>query len=90
MKKLVFLLLFFQLLFSCNSKKNPEKGDLKVDVSIEKTFSDYVEYWSDGNFDKIVKEIYNVPFVLYTQDSTTVMNTNEEVKDFFTLDSLPN
>ena len=82
MKKLVFLLLFFQLLFSCNSKKNPEKGVLKVDVSIEKTFSDYVEYWSDGNFDKIVKEIYNVPFVLYTQDSTTVMNTNEEVKDF--------
>ena len=36
----------------------------------------------DGDFDKIVKEIYNVPFVLYTQDSTMVMNTNEEVKDF--------
>ena len=60
----------------------PEKVDLKVDITIEKTFSDYVEYWSDGDFDKIVNEIYNVPFVLYTQDSTTVMNTNKEVKDF--------
>ena len=82
MKKLIFPLVFFQLLFSCNSNKYPEKGDLKVDVLIEKTFSNYVEYWSDGDFDKIVKEIYNVPFVLYTQDSTMVMNTSEEVKDF--------
>ena len=82
MKKLIFPLVFFQLLFSCNSNKYPEKGDLKVDVLIEKTFSNYVEYWSDGDFDKIVKEIYNVPFVVYTQDSTRVMNTSEEVKDF--------
>ena len=85
MKRLVFLLLFFPLLFSCNSKKPPEKGDLKVDSAIEKTFSDYVEYWSEGDFDKIVNEIYNIPFVLYTQDSTTVMNTDEEVKDFLIL-----
>jgi len=85
MKQLVFLLLFFPLLFSCNSKKTPEKGDLKVDSAIEKTFSDYVEYWSEGDFDKIVNEIYNIPFVLYTQDSTTVMNTDEEVKDFLIL-----
>ena len=92
MKKLIFPLVFFQLLFSCNSNKYPEKGDLKVDVLIEKTFSNYVEYWSEGDFDKIVNEIYGVPFVLYNQESTMVMNTEKEVKAFLisafkTLDS---
>ena len=76
MKKLILLLLLIPLI-SCNSK-----SDIKVDNTIELTFSNYVKYWSDGNFDKIVNEIYGVPFVLYTQDSSIVMNTEKEVKDF--------
>ena len=44
---------------SCDSK-----SDLKVDKAIEQTFSNYVEYWSEGDFDKIVNEIYGVPFVI--------------------------
>ncbi|MEC8175792.1 MAG: hypothetical protein VX042_01910 [Bacteroidota bacterium] len=75
MKKLLFL--FALILVSCDSK-----SDLKVDSTIEQTFTNYVEYWSDGNFDKIVNNIYGVPFVLYNQDSTIVMNTKNEVKDF--------
>ena len=63
-----------------------------MDSTIEQTFSNYVESWSEGDFDKIVNEIYGIPFVLYTQDSTMVMNTDKEVKDFLisafkTLDS---
>ena len=86
MKKLILLLLFIPLV-SCDSK-----SDLKVDSTIEQTFSNYVESWSEGDFDKIVNEIYGIPFVLYTQDSTMVMNTDKEVKDFLisafkTLDS---
>ena len=85
MKKLLFL--FLIPLVSCDSK-----NDLKVDSTIEQTFTNYVEYWSDGNFDKIVNNIYGVPFVLYNQDNTVVMNTEKEVKDFLisafeTLDS---
>ena len=85
MKKLLFL--FGLILLSCDSK-----SDLKVDSTIEQTFTNYVEYWSDGDFDKIVNNIYGVPFVLYNQDSTIVMNTKNEVKDFLisafeTLDS---
>jgi len=73
--------------FACDSK-----SDLEVDNTIEQTFSNYVEYWSEGDFDKIVNEIYGVPFVLYTQESTMVMNTEKEVKAFLisafkTLDS---
>ena len=85
MKKLLFL--FALILISCDSK-----SDLKVDSTIEQTFTNYVEYCSDGDFDKIVNNIYGVPFVLYNQDSTIVMNTKNEVKDFLisafeTLDS---
>ena len=76
MKKLILLLLSIPLV-SCDSK-----SDLKVDSTIEQTFSNYVESWSEGDFDKIVNEIYGIPFVLYTQDSTMVMNTDKEVKDF--------
>ena len=86
MKKILLLLLFIPLV-SCDLK-----SDIKLDKTIEQTFSNYVEYWSEGNFDKIVNEIYGVPFVLYAQDSTMVMNTDKEVKDFLisafeTLDS---
>ena len=86
MKKLTLLLIFI-LFLSCDSK-----SDLNVDNTIEQTFSNYVEYWSEGDFDKIVNEIYGVPFILYVQDSTIVMNTEREVKDFLisafeTLDS---
>jgi len=86
MKKLILLLIFIPFV-SCDLK-----SDIKVDNSIELTFSNYVEYWSEGDFDKIVNEIYGVPFILYVQDSTIVMNTEREVKDFLisafeTLDS---
>ena len=86
MKKLTLILIFI-IFLSCDSK-----SDLNVDNAIEQTFSNYVEYWSEGDFDKIVNEIYGVPFILYVQDSTIVMNTEREVKDFLisafeTLDS---
>ena len=79
MKKLSLLLLI-SVFLSCDSK-----SDLKVDSTIEQTFSNYVEYWSEGDFDKIVNEIYGVPFVLYTQDNTIVMSTDKEIKDFLIL-----
>ena len=76
MKKLSLLLLI-SVFLSCDSKSN-----LEVDSTIEQTFSNYVEYWSEGDFDKIVNEIYGVPFVLYTQDNTIVMSSDKEIKDF--------
>ena len=67
MKKLILLLLLIPIV-SCDSK-----SDIKVDNTIELTFSNYVEYWSEGDFDKIVNNIYGVPFILYNQDTTIVM-----------------
>ncbi|MDA9749961.1 hypothetical protein N9V08_00040 [Flavobacteriales bacterium] len=84
---LAFFFVICFLVFACDSK-----SDLELDNTIEQTFSNYVEYWSEGDFDKIVNEIYGVPFVLYTQERTMVMNTEKEVKAFLisafkTLDS---
>jgi len=75
--KKIFFFLFVTCLFSCNSK-----NEIKVDFKIEKVFSDYVNYWSNGDFDKIVSNIYSTPFVLYDQDSTIVMESEEDVKKF--------
>ena len=57
MKKLLLLLLFIPFVSS------DSKSDLKVDGKIEQTFTNYVEYWSDGNFDKIVNDIYGAYYI---------------------------
>ena len=36
-------------MFACDSK-----SDLEVDNTIEQTFSNYVEYWSEGDFDSVM------------------------------------
>ena len=64
-------------IFSCD-----DKYEIKVDSSIEQVFSDYVAYWSDADFEKIAIEIYDTPFVIYENDSTTVMNTDDEIKQY--------
>ena len=64
-------------IFSCD-----DKYEIKVDSSIEQVFSDYVAYWSDADFEKIAIEIYETPFVIYENDSTTVMNTDDEIKQY--------
>ena len=64
-------------IFSCD-----DKYEIKVDSSIEQVFSDYVAYWSDADFEKIAIEIYDTPFVIYENESTTVMNTDDEIKQY--------
>ena len=78
MKKL--LLLFIASITLCCIMTT--KKEVIVDYEIEKVFNDYVEYWSDGNYDKIAEDIYSVPMVVYLKDSTIVLNSKSEVKDY--------
>ena len=79
--KYIRLHLFFIIptifIFSCD-----DKNEIKVDSSIEQVFTDYVTYWSEADFEKIAIEIYDTPFVIYGNDSTTVMNTDDEIKQY--------
>ena len=75
------LLLFFALLTTSCTTTN-SNNEIIVDNEIEKVFSDYVKYWSEGNYDKITEEIYSVPMVVYLKDSIIVLSSKSDVKDY--------
>ena len=66
MKKIIFLILFFEA----------EESGVKVDKDVEKFMTVYCEYWSDGDYP--ISEIYETPFTLYNQDNTKVMKTEAD------------
>ena len=75
MKKLILLSLIF---ISCQEISN----EIKVDPAVEDMYIRYNKAWSDGDFDTITNEIYSVPFSLYLQDSTVILNSSEDIKNF--------
>ena len=75
MKKLILLSLLF---ISCQETSN----DIVVDPAVEDMYIRYNKAWSDGDFESITNEIYSVPFSLYLQDSTVILNSSEDIKNF--------
>lgn len=54
---------------------------IRVDEDVQNFMTLYCEYWSDGDYEKIISEIYDTPFIHYKQDSTKVMKTEAEVEE---------
>ena len=54
---------------------------VRVDKDVQNFMTLYCEYWSDGDYKKIISEIYDTPFIHYKQDSTKVMKTEAEVEE---------
>ena len=77
MKKIIFLILCF-----LSSLAIAEESGVKVDEDVEKFMTVYCKYWSDGDYKKIISEIYDTPFTIYNQDNTEVMKTETEVEKF--------
>ena len=75
MKKLILLSFIF---VSCQEVSN----DIIVDPAVEDMYIRYNKAWSDGDFETITNEIYSVPFSLYLQDSTVILNSSEDIKNF--------
>ena len=75
MKKLILLSLLF---ISCQETSN----DIVVDPAVEDMYIRYNKAWSDGDFESITNEIYSVPFSLYLQDSTVILNSSEDIRNF--------
>lgn len=57
-------------------------SQVAVEKEIEDVFSNYVQYWSDGDFDKISEEIYTAPLTVYLQDSILILQNKNEVKKY--------
>ena len=77
MKEIIFLILCF-----LSAPAIAEESGVKVDNDVERFMTVYCEYWSDGDYKKIISEIYDTPFTLYNQDDTKVMKTEAEVEKF--------
>ena len=77
MKEIIFLILCF-----LSAPAIAEESGVKVDNDVERFMTVYCEYWSDGDYKKIISEIYDTPFTLYNQDNTKVMKTEAEVEKF--------
>ena len=74
------LILFLTSLYSCQQENSNEK--FKVNPLVENMYDRYVGAWSESDFETIVKEIYETPFILFYQDTTIVYNSENEVKSF--------
>tara|TARA_X000000950_G_scaffold136151_1_gene169326 strand:- start:98 stop:571 length:474 start_codon:yes stop_codon:yes gene_type:complete len=79
MKKLIFPL-FILIIIGCDRIDKSLK--LEPDPLVVQMFNEYVDAWSKQEYQKITNEIYEVPFSLYLQDSTSIFNTEEEIKSF--------
>ena len=77
MKEIIFLILCF-----LSAPAIAEESGVKVDKDVEKFMTVYCEYWSDGDYKKIISEIYDTPFTLYNQDNTKIMKNEAEVEKF--------
>ena len=75
MKKLLLLSFLF---IGCQNISN----EIIVDPDVEDMYLRYNKAWSDGDFETITNEIYSVPFSLYLQDSTVILNSSEDIKSF--------
>lgn len=75
MKK--FLILSF-IFISCQNISD----EIIVDTDVEDMYLRYNKAWSEGDFETITNEIYSAPFSLYLQDSTIILNSPEDIKNF--------
>jgi len=79
MKKLIFPL-FILIIIGCDRINKSSK--LEPDPLVVQMFNKYVDAWSKQEYQKITNEIYEAPFSLYLQDSTSIFKTEEEIKSF--------
>ena len=78
MKSLILLIASI-IISSCSTEEN--KAAI-VDKEIEDVFKRYVQYWSDSNYDKITEEVYASPMAVYLQDSTIILKSKAEIKNY--------
>jgi len=78
MKRLVLLIAPI-IILSCSTEENKT---LIVDKEVEDVFKRNVKYWSDSNYEKITEEVYASPMAIYLRDSTIMLNSKAEVKNY--------
>ena len=78
-KKILFIF-FFVVLNSCSKKEKQHFSETQS--IIDNMFDEYFEAFSNKEFDKILDNYYDIPFTIYDQNNTIILNTRNELLSF--------
>ena len=76
LKKILFTF-FFIVINSCSKKENLNLNETQF--IIDNMFDKYFEAFSNKEFDKILDNYYDIPFIIYDQNNTIILNTRNEL-----------
>ena len=79
LKKILFTF-FFIVINSCSKKENLNLNETQS--VIDNMFDEYFEAFSNKEFDKILDKYYAIPFIIYDQNNTIILNTRNELLSF--------
>ncbi|MDA1288483.1 MAG: hypothetical protein O3B46_03485 [Bacteroidetes bacterium] len=82
MKKLIFLIPLLNLLFGCKTEVTKKQDQISPPKEVVAFFETYNKLWSEGNFEYIASDIYDLPMTLYLQDTINYLKSPDEVKKF--------
>ena len=84
MKKLIPLLPLLILMVGCKNEVSKIHDQISPPKEVVAFFETYNKLWSEGNFEYITSEIYDLPMTLYLQDTIHYLKSPNEVKSFLT------
>ena len=84
MKKLIFLFPLLILILGCKNEVSKPHDQISPPKEVVAFFETYNKLWSEGNFEYIASEIYDLPMTLYLQDTIHYLKSPNEVKSFLT------
>ena len=84
MKKLIFLFPLLILIAGCKNEVSNIQNQISPPKEVVAFFETYNKLWSEGNFEFITSEIYDLPMTLYLQDTIHYLKSPDEVKSFLT------
>ena len=79
LKKILFKF-FFILINSCSKKEKLHISETQS--MVDDMFDEYFEAFSNKEFDKILDKYYDIPFIIYDQNNTIILNTRNELLSF--------
>tara|TARA_B100000902_G_C27320041_1_gene923787 strand:+ start:5126 stop:5605 length:480 start_codon:yes stop_codon:yes gene_type:complete len=79
LKKIIYIF-FIVVLNSCSKKEKLYFGETQS--IIDNMFDDYFEAFSNKEFEKILDKYYDIPFIIYDQNNTIILNSRNELLSF--------
>ncbi len=80
MIKNILFIFFFIVLNSCS--KNEKLYISETQSMIDDMFDEYFEAFSNKEFEKILDKYYDIPFIIYDQNNTIILNNRNELLSF--------